>query len=136
MPFRACSVRFSALAFSAGAPGGLDLIRADVHPMEEANGLRALLMLEEPKYSIELLAAKIGKTPSFVASRVRLTELIAPVVEAFYAEEIGVGHALLLAKLQPTQQEQALPNCFREEWSGGSGKNKRILFQCVTSSTG
>jgi ParB family chromosome partitioning protein len=85
-------------------------------------------MLEEPKYSIELLAAKIGKTPSFVASRVRLTELIAPVVEAFYAEEIGVGRALLLAKLQPTQQEQALPNCFREEWSGGSGKNKRILL--------
>ena len=39
-------------------------------------------------------------------------------VEAFYAEEIGVGHALLLAKLQPAQQEQALANCFREEWSG------------------
>jgi len=105
-----------------------NLIRADVHPMEEANGLRALLMLEEPKYTIEQLAAKIGKTPSFVASRVRLTELIAPAVEAFYAEEIGVGHALLLAKLQPTQQEQALTNCFREEWGGGSGKNKRILL--------
>jgi ParB family transcriptional regulator, chromosome partitioning protein len=106
----------------------LDLIRADVHPMEEANGLRALLMLEEPKYTIEQLAAKIGKTPSFVASRVRLTELIAAAVEAFYAEEIGVGHALLLAKLQPAQQEQALPNCFREEWAGGSGKKKRILL--------
>jgi ParB family chromosome partitioning protein len=105
-----------------------NLIRADVHPMEEANGLRALLMLEEPKYTIEQLAAKIGKTPSFVASRVRLAELIAPAVEAFYAEEIGVGHALLLAKLQPAQQEQALPNCFREEWGGGSGKNKRILL--------
>jgi len=105
-----------------------NLIRADVHPMEEANGLRALLMLEEPKYSIEQLAAKIGKTPSFVASRVRLTELIPAVVEAFYAEEIGVGHALLLAKLQPTQQEQALANCFREEWSGAAGKAKRILL--------
>jgi hypothetical protein len=41
-----------------------------------------------------------------------LTELSAPAVEAFYAEEIGVGHALLLAKLQPAQQEQALANCF------------------------
>jgi ParB family chromosome partitioning protein len=105
-----------------------NLIRADIHPMEEANGLRALLMLEEPKYTIEQLAAKIGKTPSFVASRVRLTELVAPVVEAFYAEEIGVGHALLLAKLQPAQQEQALPNCFRDEWGGGTGKSKRILL--------
>jgi ParB family chromosome partitioning protein len=44
------------------------------------------------------------------------------VVGAFYAEEIGVGHALLLAKLQPDQQEKALAQCFREEWAGG-GKN-------------
>ncbi|WP_433965966.1 hypothetical protein [Tunturiibacter gelidiferens] len=46
-----------------------------------------------------------------------MAELIPPAVEAFYAEEIGVGHALLLAKLQPAQQEAALNNCFREEWS-------------------
>jgi ParB family transcriptional regulator, chromosome partitioning protein len=57
-----------------------------------------------------------------------LTELAAPVVEAFYAEEIGVGHALLLAKLQPAQQEQALANCFREEWNGAGAKAKRILL--------
>ena len=49
-------------------------------------------------------------------------------VEAFYAEEIGVGHALLLAKLQPAQQEQALANCFREEWNGAGAKAKRILL--------
>jgi ParB family chromosome partitioning protein len=50
------------------------------------------------------------------------------VVEAFYAEEIGVGHALLLAKLQPAQQEAALANCFREDWGGGAGKAKRIVL--------
>jgi ParB family chromosome partitioning protein len=50
------------------------------------------------------------------------------VVEAFYAEEIGVGHALLLAKLQPAQQESALNNCFREEWSGAGRKAKRIVL--------
>ena len=61
------------------------------------------------------------------AQRVKLTELAAPVVEAFYNEEIGVGHALLLAKLQPAQQEQALAACFREDWGGGS-KSKRILL--------
>ena len=41
---------------------------------------------------------------------------------------IGVGHALLLAKLQPAQQEQALANCFREEWNGAGAKAKRILL--------
>ena len=49
-------------------------------------------------------------------------------MEAFYAEEIGVGHALLLAKLQPGQQRSALSACFREDWHSGSGKQKRILL--------
>ncbi len=105
-----------------------NLQRRDVHPLEEAQGFHALLNLEEPKYSIEQIAAKVGKQPSYVATRARLTELAPSVVEAFYAEEIGVGHALLLAKLQPAQQEQALANCFREDWGGGNGKTKRILL--------
>jgi ParB family chromosome partitioning protein len=44
-----------------------NLQRCDVHPMEEANGFRALLNLEEPKYSIEQIAAKTGKSPVYVA---------------------------------------------------------------------
>ena len=105
-----------------------NLQRRDVHPLEEAQGFKALLNLEDPKYSIEQIAAKVGKSPAYCAARVRLTELAASVVEAFYAEEIGVGHALLLAKLQPAQQEQALANCFREEWNGAGAKAKRILL--------
>jgi ParB/RepB/Spo0J family partition protein len=45
-----------------------NLQRRDVHPMEEANGFRALLNLEEPKYSIEQIAAKTGKSPVYVAA--------------------------------------------------------------------
>ena len=105
-----------------------NLQRRDVHPMEEAHGFHALLKLEEPKYTIEQIGAKVGKAPAYVASRARLTELIPAVVEAFYAEEIGVGHALLLAKLQPAQQEAALASCFREDWGGGAGKAKRIVL--------
>jgi len=105
-----------------------NLQRRDVHPMEEANGFRALLNLEEPKYSIEQIAAKTGKSPAYVAARLKLTELTQNVVDTFYREEIGVGHALLLAKLQPEQQEQALAACFKEDWSGGGQKAKRILL--------
>jgi hypothetical protein len=32
------------------------------------------------------------------------------------------------AKLQPAQQEQALANCFREEWNGAGAKAKRIML--------
>jgi ParB family chromosome partitioning protein len=105
-----------------------NLQRRDVHPLEEAQGFKALLALDDPKYSIEQIGAKVGKSPAYVAQRVRLTELSETAVAAFYAEEIGVGHALLLAKLQPGQQEQALSACFREEWSGAGNKAKRILL--------
>jgi ParB family chromosome partitioning protein len=104
-----------------------NLQRRDVHPLEEAQGFRALLNLEEPKYSVEQIAAKMGKSPAYVAQRIRLTELAPAAVEAFYKDEIGVGHALLLAKLQLAEQEQALAACFREDWGNGS-KGKRILL--------
>src|SRR3984885_13158374 len=103
-------------------------MRRDVHPMEEAQGFRALLNLEEPKYSIEQISARTGKNPAYIASRLKLTELAPVVVEAFYREEIGVGHALLLAKLQPDQQEQALADCFKDVWSGAGPKAKRMLL--------
>jgi ParB family transcriptional regulator, chromosome partitioning protein len=44
-----------------------NLQRRDVHPMEEANGFRALLNLEEQKYSVEQIAARTGKSPAYVA---------------------------------------------------------------------
>jgi ParB family transcriptional regulator, chromosome partitioning protein len=106
-----------------------NLIRADVHPMEEAQGFKALLDLDQPTYSIEQIAAKTGKSPVFVAARLKLVDLVPIAVEAFYRDEIGVGHALLLAKLPADQQEQALSACFREDWSGSSDrKAKRILL--------
>jgi ParB family chromosome partitioning protein len=104
-----------------------NLIRAEIHPMEEAQGFRALLDLEEPKYSIEQIAAKVGKSPVFVASRLKLADLVPAAVEAFYAGEIGVGHALLLAKLPADQQEQALSACFKEVYNGGQ-KPTRVLL--------
>jgi ParB family chromosome partitioning protein len=105
-----------------------NLQRRDVHPLEEAQGFRALLNLDEPKYSIEQISAKTGKSATYCAQRIKLTELTAAVTEAFAKDEIGVGHALLLAKLQPAEQEQALSACFREDWNGGQGKAKRILL--------
>ncbi|WP_433965197.1 ParB/RepB/Spo0J family partition protein [Tunturiibacter gelidiferens] len=106
-----------------------NLIRSDVHPMEEAQGFKALLDLEDPTYSIEQIAARTGKQPTFVAARLKLIDLVPSAVEAFYRDEIGVGHALLLAKLPTDQQEQALSACFREDWGASSDrKAKRILL--------
>jgi ParB family transcriptional regulator, chromosome partitioning protein len=105
-----------------------NLIRSEIHPMEEAQGFRALLDLEEPKYSIEQIAAKVGKSAVFVASRLKLTDLAPAAVDAFYADEIGVGHAILLAKLPADQQEPALKACFKEVYNNGASKPARILL--------
>jgi ParB family transcriptional regulator, chromosome partitioning protein len=86
-----------------------------------------LLDLDEPKYSIEQIAAKVGKSPVFVASRLKLADLVSAAVDAFYADEIGVGHALLLAKLPGNVQEQALSACFKEVYNNGA-KPARILL--------
>jgi len=105
-----------------------NLIRAEIHPMEEAEGFAALLRLEEPKYTIEQIAARVGKSPAFIAQRLKLTDLVPAVVEAFYANDIGVGHALLIAKLPADVQSQALSACFKEVYSGSSQKPARILL--------
>jgi ParB family chromosome partitioning protein len=104
-----------------------NLIRAEIHPMEEAEGFARLLALDEPRYSIEQISARVGKSPAFVASRMKLIDLVPAAVEAFYANEIGVGHALLLAKLPADQQEQALSVCFKEVYNNGA-KPARILL--------
>ena len=110
-----------------------NLQRRDVHPMEEAEGFKRLLDLEDPKYSIEQIAAKTGKTPAYVAQRLKLTELSEPAVEAFYREEIGVGHALLLAKLPADRQTEALAACFKEDWSAGGKEGRSGILLPVRS---
>src|ERR1700723_1375054 len=86
--------------------------RKDVHPFEEAQGLRTLLAFEGAKYTIETIGARIGKRPEYVAERLKLLDLREPVANAFVAGHIGLGHALLIAKLAAAMQEQALTRCF------------------------
>ena len=104
-----------------------NLIRAEIHPMEEAEGFARLLALEEPKYSIEQLGARVGKSAVFIASRLKLIDLVPVAVDAFHANEIGVGHALLLAKLPADQQEQALSACFKEAYNGSQNPARILL---------
>jgi ParB family chromosome partitioning protein len=105
-----------------------NLQRRDVHPMEEAEGYKRLLALTEPTYTIEQIAAKVGKTPVYIATRLKLTELCDEVAAAFYANDIGVGHAILLAKLPEEMQKQGLTACFKEMYNGESDKPARILL--------
>jgi ParB family chromosome partitioning protein len=89
-----------------------NLLRTDLHPFEEAQGFRTLLDQQDSKYTIENISSKTGKHPSFIAKRLKLLDLVKSVADVFLAGHITVEHALLLAKLAPGAQEEALRHCF------------------------
>ena len=99
--------------------------REGVHPMEEANAFFALLHTDGLNYDISTLAAKAGKSPAFVAQRLKLADLIPSIADAFLADQIGVGHSLEIAKLPQEQQQKAFDAAFRNVWN--NGRDSRVL---------
>lgn len=95
-----------------------NLIRSDLHPFEEAQAFRAILDREGSTYTIDKLAARLGKSASFIARRLKLLDLTDPVAKAFAAGYIGIEHALLIARLAPDVQEEALTRCFDGYFAG------------------
>jgi ParB family chromosome partitioning protein len=97
-----------------------NLQREDIHPLEEAAGFRALLDLPDQQYTVARIAERAGKPPAYILGRLKLTELIAEVAEAFLADKLTIGHSLLIAKLPPAQQQEALQAAFKSTWMGGT----------------
>ena len=102
-----------------------NLQREDIHPLEEALGFKSLLELGGP-YNIAHIAARAGKSEAFVCGRLKLADLIPAMAEAFLHDKITVGHALLIAKLQPSQQQEAFAAAFRSMWT--SEGNSQVLI--------
>jgi len=84
--------------------------REDVHPMEEALGYQKLL--ERPGYGIEAIAEKVGRSTSYVYQRLKLLDLIKRAEDSFLEDHISAGHAVLIARLSPKDQAEALDHCF------------------------
>lgn len=103
-----------------------NLQRRDIHPLEEAQGFRALLALTEPRYDAALIGAKAGKSESFVYARLKLCDLVPDVAEAFLEDRITTAHALLIARLPEQHQADAYQAAFRDTWTG-KGYESRLL---------
>jgi ParB family chromosome partitioning protein len=94
-----------------------NLQREDVHPLDEAQGYRTLM--EKAGYDVAVIAAKVGKSESYVYQRLKLVELIPEAQKAFVDEEITAGHAILIARLQPVDQVLTLKECLTvADWRG------------------
>lgn len=78
--------------------------REDIHPLEEADGYRALR--DSYGYSAEEIAAKVGKPVSTVHARLKFCSLVPAAREAFLAEKIGAGVAMVIARIPHADQQQ------------------------------
>jgi ParB family chromosome partitioning protein len=87
-----------------------NLIREDVHPMDEAMGYRSLL--ERPGYDVPAIAARVEKSESYIYQRLKLLDLTPEAQAAFLEDRITAGHAILIARLQPKEQAEALDACY------------------------
>lgn len=101
--------------------------REDIHPMEECIGFGRIL--ENPEYKalpdpVQTLADKIGKSKSYVYQRLKLSDLTEESRKEFEAGEFSSGHAILVARLTPKDQYDAITYlCFETDWKNVAGVN-------------
>jgi ParB/RepB/Spo0J family partition protein len=124
-----CMVRTMTDAEARSAQIAENLQRADVHPIEEAEGFQA--MIDGDNLTADDLVAKFGKSRSYVYGRLKLLEACPAIRKACLADEIGSEVALLIARLRtPAFQEKAL-EYIKKDWrakldDGGKASYRHI----------
>ncbi len=104
-----------------------NLQREDVHPLEEAEGYEDLLLrpvaggeFNPPRaqgYTVEQLAARIGKSTGYVFKRLKLLALIPAAREAFYEGKVTNSVAVLIARMPTSVQADATKRVL-DGWGG------------------
>jgi len=92
--------------------------REDVTPLDEAAGFR--MLMEKAGYDVAKLAARIGLSMKYVYDRLKLLQLRPEARKLLEDGTITPGHAILLARLSPTDQQRAIGNRTRS-WHGIDG---------------
>lgn len=82
--------------------------RTDLTPLEQAVGYRRLIAANPTKYSAETIASRIGMSVAWVWDRLKLNDLIPEAKAILEAERMTVGHAILIARLKPEDQQRAV----------------------------
>lgn len=84
-----------------------NLQRADLHPLEEAEGYDRLI--KQHGYDVDALAAKVGKSRSYIYSRLKLSELCEVAKTAMRDGRLSHSIGLLIARIpEPKLQAQAV----------------------------
>lgn len=83
-----------------------NLQREDVHPLDEAEGYKALLKADK-RYGVAEVAAKVGKSPSYIYRRLKLLDLEPPLQTALFEDRLSIAHAERLSRMKPAEREEA-----------------------------
>ncbi len=75
-----------------------NVVRQQLNPVDEAFALKVLL--EDLGVTQEKLAARVGKSRSAIANKIRLLDLPAPIQDSLATGELSEGHARALLGLQ------------------------------------
>jgi len=77
-----------------------------IHPLAEASAMQALI--DTGVHTIQTVADRLGKKVQYVAQRVQLLKLSDDIKKTFAEGKIELGHALLIAKHQPADQNKIM----------------------------
>ena len=94
-----------------------NLHREGLHELEEAEGYEELM--RHHSYTLETLASTVGRSRSYVQSRLRLLSLSNVAREAFYQGKLTAATALLVARIPIAElQVLALKEITTQNWRG------------------
>jgi ParB/RepB/Spo0J family partition protein len=88
-----------------------NLQRQDVHPLEEAEAYERL-MAADTLVTADTIAAKVGKSATYVYARLTLLRLQPDIRDAFRRDIITAAHAQRLATVPADRQAEAFARCF------------------------
>lgn len=110
-----------------------NLQRADLHPLEEAEGYESLMKCQHADgraYTADEIAAKVGKSRSYVYQRLKLTALTPKAREAFYEGRLDASRALLVARVPEALQAEVLDRLApgdEEDWTPSFREAREII---------
>lgn len=85
--------------------------RQDMHPLDEADGFKR--MVDRGK-TAQYIADKVGRPVNYVAQRLKLCDLVKQARAALDAEDINLGVAVMIARIPPALQAEALDSI--QDW--------------------
>lgn len=127
-----CMVRAMSDVEAASARAAENLQREDLHPIEEAEGFKALL--DVGNLNADQLADKLGKSRSFVYGRLKLLQACPEVRKACAEGKIGSEVALLIARLRTDRLQAKALGYIRGKYidmGDGGAKSFRQIRQLL-----